>query len=521
MPLLSRSHSLRQPGYTHRELIEDGQQTGTVANYGVKHKRAAARPAAPERGTSEDVLPIVFEKPEASATNLQNVCESGSERPERERSSLQSSRAISTRSQEPRRSSHLVSGQAKRNGNVKANTAAASNPSLSGLPLPNQLSRSSSLRQPVDSANRGAAVKRLHSRNKSVAESTTDSTRQRIISTDASSEAQEVHPVDAQLMLSPPSYVSTTSKPFATHRRSQSSGITIANGRTQATIPGAPDRVKSLAKPQFSTYQQQYSPRKAKPQMEPMMVPSVTSLASTDFNNLTALQDELLQLQWIFLSSHKTLQRWTESGDRKINGHYKKHVHEACKVKAMKQEQQNCINGAALRDWLAMAKGKKSFDKVESLAQCVQTLTDLTRSNEKLSQVVEQFGAWYENTIDTLGERSGGCGSGTPRFIQPLGETWTEKITALVCSFGSCLRSLQELGPGDGSSGLGLVLDLHTRYTRGILEELNAMETIHSRVLEQENDWINCRISALLVTNCNPELSGSGSKRPAAWDRTS
>jgi hypothetical protein len=517
MPLLSRSRSLRQPGYTHREPIEDGQQTGTVAKYGVKHK-GAARPATQERGTSEGVLPLAFEKSEGSTTNLQNVCESGSERTERERSPLQSSRATSTRSQEPRRSSRPVSGQAKRNGNAKANTTAASNPGLSGLPLPNQLSRSSSLRQPVDSANRGAAVRRLHSRNKSVAESTTGSNRLRMLSIDAPSEAQEGHPVDAQLMLPPPSHTSTASKPAAAHRRSQSSGVMIENGRTQATIPDALNRVKSLAKPQFSTYQQQYSPRKPKPQIEPVMPPSVASLASTDFDHLTALQDELLQLQWIFFSSHKTLQRWNESGERKINGQYKKHVHEACKVKAMEQNQQISINGAALRDWLAMAKETKSFDKIESLSQCVQTLTDLTRSNEKLSQVVEQFGAWYENTIDTLGERSSGRGSETPRFIQPLGEIWAEKITALVRSFRSCLRSLQVLGPGDGSSGLGLVLDVHIRYTKGILEELNAMETIHSMVLDQENDWINCRISALLVTNYNPDLSGSGSKRPAAWD---
>jgi CII-binding regulator of phage lambda lysogenization HflD len=519
MPVLSRSRSLRQPGYTHRELIEDGQQKGTVAKYGVKHKEASARPATQEHGTSEAVLPLAFEKPQGSTTNSQNVCEGGSERTERACSPLRSSRTTSTRSQEPRRISRPVSGQIKRNGNAKANTAAASNPSLSGLPLPNQLSRSSSLRQPVDSANRSAAVKRLHSRNKSVAENTTGSTRMRILSTDASSEAQEGHPVDAQLMLPPPSHASTASKPVAAHRRSQSSGVMVENGRTQATIPGAPNRVKSLAKPQFSTYQQQYSPRKPEPQIEPVMLPSVTSLASTDFDHLTALQDELLQLQWIFFSSHKTLQRWTESGERKINGQHKKHVHEACKVKAMEQNQQNFINGAALRDWLAMmSKETKPFDKVESLSQCVQTLADLTRSNETLSQVIEQFGAWYENTIDILGERSSGRGSETPRFIQSVGEIWAEKTTALVRSLRSCLRSLQILGPGEGSSGLGLVLDLHIRYTEGILEELNAMETIHSMALDQENDWINCRISALLVTNCKPELSGSGSKRPAAWD---
>jgi hypothetical protein len=290
-------------------------------------------------------------------------------------------------------------------------------------------------------------------------------------------------------------------------------------GETARSLPGAKTRMTSISKPQFSTYQQHFSPRKQSLQAEPMIAPPINCHVNTELTQTTALQDELLHLEWMCLSAHKTLQEWMESGERNINEQHKKYFQEVCNVKKIEHNQQSRINGVALRDWLAVDTSKLSSQKVESLSQCVQTLADLAQPYERLFDVIAQFEAWYDNTLDTLANRSGDSQSEDARFLLPLSQAWAETSVTLVQEFESCLRNLDLLGSCDGSSGLGLVLDSHTRFTKGILDELNVMQLIHSMVLQQEDDWIACEISQLSVGKDNSKVSAGNLKRPAVWDR--
>jgi hypothetical protein len=513
MPPLARGPSLRRPGYAHRDLIESGQQPETIARPRLDHQQRAGKE---ECFASEDAIHRSSAASNVVSDNSKDKSRKGNEDRVRDRSSIRNAAVTSTQEQEPRLRRHVSvkSGQGR---DVRAGPVAGTGMSASALPLPKQMSRASSLRQPTRLVNRSETVARLHSRTSSAVESSTDSTRPGAVSAACLPTTQEDLTTSHRLS-SPREPVSATSRSTAAHQSTQSSSVVLP-GETARSLTGAKHRLNSISKPQFSTYQQHFSPRKQSLQAEPIIAPPNACRVNTDFTQATALQDELLQLEWIYLSAHKTLQECLSTGERNINEQHKKYFQEECNVKKIEQNQQSRINGVALQDWLAMDTNKLSSQKVESLSQCVQTLTDLVQPYERLSNVIAQFEAWYENTLDTLGNRSGDSHSEAARFIRPLGQPWAETRATLVREFESCLRNLDMRGSGDGSSGLGLVLDGHARLTKGILDELNVMQLIQSMVLQQEDDWIACEISQLTVEKDKSEVSAGNLKRPAIWAR--
>ena len=510
MPPPGRSRSLRQPGYAHRDLFEDAQQTATMARHDMDHKQTMN---TEERVMLKKTLPCPNDESKMTSISAVDMVESKSGSRVREPPSLRSTAAMSIHRQEPRPIRRQMSAKAGRNQDAKADTAA---PSSTGLPLPTQLSRSSSLRQPTSLISRGSVATSLQSRNASIVKNSMKGDSLRINSVLSPGLAQEDSSTTSQVMPMH-RHSSTRSSSSSMHQQSRSSGA-ILEKEAEKKFSGTQDRLRPGERPQFSTYQQHFTPRKHNLQLEPVKMPQSTTQTGMDFNHIMALQNELLQLQWMFLSSRRTLKAWAESGSRKIKEQQEKHAQDACNVKSIERSQQDLVNGAALRDWLAKDQNQQWLNKVESLSQCVQTLTDLTQPYDRLSDVMNQFEAWYEITRNILDGRSGDSQREEFRCIRPLGQPWAETVAALVQAFESCLRNLEQLGGGDGSSGLGLVLDGHTRFNKTVLEELDAMQLIHSTVLKQENDWIRIELSDILLTKNKFEVSQSDSQCPAAWD---
>lgn len=499
----TRSRSLRQPRYTHHDLIADGQQPAIISKQVLKPKLSAGTANPQEHGTLDYAVARSNDEAQESSVNLEVRSEIKREQNVRR---CASHRTSSTMFAEGRKS-HLP-----RVGRNRDDMAAVGKPSSSGLPPLSQAPRPPSRGKATGLVKGGDAGKGFPSRTASVTGTFTGNSSLRA-SIASPPEPQEDFLARVQL-IPPLKQVPPGSEP--PRRRKQSTvglpepGPAKASARTQSNF-------NAIGRPPFSTFQQRFSPVKQRELTEATKVISRSSHPDTDANHFTAVQDEMLQLQLMYMSSRQTLQKWTKSGEDNIIQQQRKLVQEASEVRTIEHNQQECINGAALKDWLLLGKG---LTRVESLAQCVQTLADLTQSDQRLSRVIEQFEAWYENTSEVLNERSGGSQRLNPRFLQPLGQLWAETVTALIHSFETCLGKLEELGPGDGLSGLGLVMDAHTRFSKGILDELNTMKVVHAMALEQEDDWIRSKVSALLAMDNEPGGSPCSPKCSAAWKRT-
>lgn len=510
MPIPSRSRSLRQPGYSHRELLENTKQSTGSTNHGVND--GEIRGVELERGntSADEVTESVNNGPVSLATErrlgeVRNLQSDGA------RLSTRSSTHGSLQGQGDFGSGCRLSLQTAQRGGIRPSSGVSENVGSKRMPPPSQLSRSSSLRQPTSVSGDCESTKGLHSRNASVAGTSTIS-RLRSGSTAARPQAQEDRRAIAQ-SLPLPVPASTVAKTAVASRQNPS----IASVRESGSKKPIQDRLTPAARPQFSTYQQHFSPKKHSA-AEPTKISLNSPYSIPDIDQVSMLQDELLQLQWMYHFSHQRLQTWIEGRETTINQQRKKHLQEDRHVKKAEQNQQKRINAAALRDWLVVGKGQMSVEKVESLARHVRTLTDIAQSHAKLSQVVGQFKEWCREISDTLRERSEEGQVKSPKFLQSLGTTWTDTVTMLIHSVHSCLQHLQELGLGDTLSGLGLVLDGHIRFAQGVLDELCVMEDIHAMVLAHEEVWINSKITALLSAESESVSSPCGSRHYAAWE---
>lgn len=509
MTLPSRSQSLRQPGYAHRDLIDRTRRI-TIA----KHDEQTQ-----ERGASGDFPSRPAEDSQGRSGGTVTGNDSGSGQLGQGFSSSQRTNGPSIESRERRLNGRQRAVKGEEHVNINVTAAAGVIPVSSKVPLSRQLSGSSSIREPADLVGRRDEVRTTNPRTSSVDERPTTSSHLRQFATPSRSLPQEE--VGANNQSRPlPLRVTAMMKPSVTHCRSRSSGILLEQGPRQHRS-GGQDRLTSLERPQFSTYQQRFSPQKQKAPNEPSKLLPAGPYTNTEMNQFSTLQDELLQLQCIHISSHKTLQTWTEGGEGKIREQSKQHIQECSRLGRIEESQQDRLNAAAIRDWVSMSGGRHAFEKVEILSRCIDTLSDLAQPHSKVSRVIEEFDVWFQDTVDTLGERSDDSQQRSPQFILPLGQLWVATVTTLKLSLRTLLRNLQDLGSSDISSGLGLVLHSHTKFTKGLIDQLTTMEALHTMALEQEDDWVESRVSVYLEPSEKFESSACTTARSVAWHRVS
>ena len=504
----SRSQSLRQPGYAHRELIDSTRRRRIV-----KHNEQTQ-----EWSALGEIPSSLAEDRQERAGETVTGNDSGNRQLVQEFSSSQCTTGTSDQSREHRLNSRQIPIKAEKDFSGNAAAAAAGViPVSSGVPISRQPSRSSSIRQPADLVGRRDEVRTTYSRNASIDEKPTASSHLWSAATPFRSRPQEEVGVNDESRPLP-LRVSATIKPTAIHRRSRSSGIMLEQGPRQHRS-GGQDRLNPLERPQFSTYQQRFSPQKQKAPNEPTKILPSSPYTNTELNHLIALQDELLQLQYIHASSLETLQAWTESGEGKIREQHRQHIQEGSKLSRIEESQQDCLNAAAIRDWVGMNGSKQAFDKAEILSRHIETLSDLSQPHSKVSRAIEEFDVWYQDTVDTLEERSSDSDCRNLRFIRPLGQPWVAMVTSLMLSLGTLLRNLEELISTDASTGLGLVLSAHIKFTRGLIDQLTTMEAVHVMVLEQEDDWVENRVSNLLNSSECFEALACSATPSVAWHR--
>jgi hypothetical protein len=517
MPIPTRSRSLRQPGYANREIIESIQKRNAdLKSTSSQRKDDNATP----QGSSGSTTAISKGVHGDNSTRLQEdqgAPEGLTEHYVETQSFVQCNAGPAAITSAVALSGHRPSADARDGASIKPTSVTDRFPGPGRLNSSGQPTRLTQLRQPRNSSKDVKPRDKDHTRPTSVIETSTSNTRGHITSTPSASPLRQSSL--ASQAVPPPGTrePSVSSGIVVNHRRSKSSN-TLLERESIKLLPSARDRPGSIARPQFSTYQQHFSPKKQTPQIATANIPeSPSTVANSELACFRALQDELLQLQLLYLPSGRTLEAWRESGQTNISQRQRRHNQEVAQLRAMGQHQQDCINAAALQDWQSGNGGTRSSTKVEALSQCVQLLTDLIRPHERFSGVVVQFEVWYKRTKSILEERCAGSLGLDVRFIEPLPQTWADALPALTRYFEQCTEGLNALGSASNSSGLALVLEGHKRLARNLLNEVHAMMGIHASVIQMEDDWIKQRVSEMVDTK-EVRSTSHGSPRCAAWE---
>jgi hypothetical protein len=97
------------------------------------------------------------------------------------------------------------------------------------------------------------------------------------------------------------------------------------------------------------------------------------------------------------------------------------------------------------------------------------------------------------------GRNSGEIETGSElRFIDAIGQSWTESVTLIRRKLEHCIQSLNDLGRAPLDSGIGLVLKNYRNLANTIMQELECCAAVERLVLELEQEWINSSIEQVL-----------------------
>jgi hypothetical protein len=272
-------------------------------------------------------------------------------------------------------------------------------------------------------------------------------------------------------------------------------------------------------KPEFSTYQQHFSPRKAlKAPAPPMPGQSNDQQYSStggseatknyggpdeDTANLQAqtsrLQDELLQLQMIHLSSHSQRKTYLENTMQKFKEQFTSLSRDHRAVAAQERAYYAKSNRVSLQQWLSEGDLSGSR-KIQTLAQCIQEVATLTAPHGKLYKAIEQFEAWFERMILTTSTRVSGMAvlELNDILVTPLSEEWHDHVAVLQRKLEHCSGVLKNLGPAKEGSDLAAVLDAHKLLVDNLREQLEYSSAIEKSTLQQEQAWIAESIAKII-----------------------
>ncbi|KAE8380594.1 hypothetical protein BDV26DRAFT_126881 [Aspergillus bertholletiae] len=292
------------------------------------------------------------------------------------------------------------------------------------------------------------------------------------------------------------------------HTRHRSQVIQPASSQVsrKADPPSATSTPRSRA--QFSTYQQQPSPRK----LARLSTAAPSTSASTELNpslipssslEVAALQTELLQLSLLHLSSLREDAEWKANVEKQLRTKYNTVAERyRCIVKEEKRYQQR-LNGQALHCWLKNSiehNGHQGFAaQIQVLSKVAQEVFDLSDILEgKFTLAVQEFESWLQRVEEIKTCRHYQGGSDLDVFIDPLDRAWKEEAHNVTMKLELCSRQLQSLditGYGEveqleGSSLYRTAKGLDSMVS-SMIEELNIIRKIEADVVRSERQWVS------------------------------
>lgn len=282
---------------------------------------------------------------------------------------------------------------------------------------------------------------------------------------------------------------------------------------TAKPVQPDPPSAGQKSRPQFSTYQQHYSPKK--PAKPPTPTPGTATgsdglLVPASWPDIAALQTELLQLSLFHSTSLQKHADWKAESEVGLRKKYNEVAGQYRSILGEEKQWQSQLNAQALDRWLQNCRehgGPHEFpQQIQVLSQILQDISDLIAGdvNGRYSRAVDTFETWCEEaeTVRHLRESSGTIDGDV--FIDPLDQSWKDEVHALSLKLEHCARQLQSLDiPGFGEVE-GLEQSALVRVTRGLAEllklmtqEIRAMRTLEEGLVRAEREAVSRAASQL------------------------
>ncbi|KAL3439053.1 hypothetical protein BDV09DRAFT_158043 [Aspergillus tetrazonus] len=309
-------------------------------------------------------------------------------------------------------------------------------------------------------------------------------------------------PVRSSSLRQPTRSSTVTSTAPRGHARHQSQIVTPSS--KNLAMPSTATSTTSRTRNQFSTYQQQFSPKKT--QEPTASTPDngpdqVSSLIPSSWPEVAALQTELLQLSLL----HQFMQQRNDQWQRDAQAHLrKKYTSVAGDYKAILNEEkelQRKLNGQALHSWFINSgehNGQQRFaEHVQLLSQVADEVYGLSDSHGRYAMAILEFEEWLQ-TVEKIQEARANVGQEGENFIDPIRREWREETNALIMKLELASRQLQSLDILGHEDVEALSRSALIRMAKGLgdlvsqmVEELNVIRKIEADCVKSERTRVS------------------------------
>lgn len=131
-------------------------------------------------------------------------------------------------------------------------------------------------------------------------------------------------------------------------------------------------------------------------------------------------------------------------------------------------------------------------ENLQILSLVYSDLTSLMEEGSRYNDVVSMFELWMSEAETAK----------SPGFTQPLPDDWKAAQSSLSLKLRSIQRNLRVLPPvkpGDGSSGVEIVLRACKTLVEDMLKELEVMTKLEKEIMARENVKIEDEMNALMM----------------------
>ncbi|EED17112.1 6-phosphogluconolactonase, putative [Talaromyces stipitatus ATCC 10500] len=294
-------------------------------------------------------------------------------------------------------------------------------------------------------------------------------------------------------------------------------GLSAPSRSQEKSGTGTTTTVKQ-ARPQFTTYQQHFSPKKEKevPRSVGDRRNTGKSVAGNEVVNASpetaALQTEFLQLYLLHSSSIRENAEWKLRAERQLRDKYYEVAASYRIILEEERRAQEQLNLEALYDWslesasLAEDNNGATFQaEIQSFSRVTQEVADMTAAGSgRYALVVQVFEEWLDRAehIKRSREDQNDSKEWEPEYIDTLGPTWRNEVDELTVKAELCLRELLKTSlfvldetkffEKHSDSALVRLARGHRDIWTSMIDELKLMRAVESETVRLEQAWIAC-----------------------------
>ncbi|KAL4749085.1 hypothetical protein BDW72DRAFT_179060 [Aspergillus terricola var. indicus] len=335
-------------------------------------------------------------------------------------------------------------------------------------------------------------------------------------------------PVRSSSLRQPTRSGTVTSTAPRGHARHQSQIVTPSS--KSLVTPSAATSTASRTRNQFSTYQQQFSPKKAQepatstPDTGP---DQASSLIPSSWPEVAALQTELLQLSLLHQSTQQRNDQWERDAQAHLRRKYTSVAGDYKAILNEEKESQRKLNGQALHCWFKNSgehNGQQRFaEQIQLLSQVADEVYGLSDSHGRYTAAILEFEKWLQ-TVERTQEVRANAGHEGEIFIDPIRCEWREETNMLTMKLELASRQLQSLdilGHGDVEA---LNRSALVRMARGLgdlvsqmVEELSVIRKIEADIVGSEKTWVSRMAQQLVEVR---QVEEPAMPRTGLWTRS-